>query len=128
MYILQGAVSLEALIKAQKQLESALDSAESDLEITGTIKCFEYCYELSWKTMRKILEFYGIEDINSPRKVFAAAFLNNLITDLDLWNSFIEKRNLTPHTYNSTLAHTIFESLDIFYKALIDFIHTIEKL
>lgn len=72
------------LLQARLQLVAALTKAESDLEITGTIKCFEYCYELSWKTMKKILEHYGTTEINSPRKVFAAAFQNNLISDLQL--------------------------------------------
>src|SRR6185437_2584870 len=121
MNIVQGSISLDALMKARNQFVHALQVAQSDLEITGTIKCFEYCYELSWKTMKKILEFYGVQDISSPRKVFVAAYQNNLITDLELWNSFIEKRNLTAHTYNSVLAHTIFDSLTIFEEALKEF-------
>ncbi len=34
--------------------------------------------------MKKILEHYSTTEINSPRKVFSAAFQNNLISDLQL--------------------------------------------
>ena len=120
-------ISLDALLKAKKQLDFALENAHSDLEITGAIKCFEYCFELSWKTMKKILESMGVADLNSPRTVFAAAFRNKLISDIDAWNSFISQRNLTSHTYDESLAHEVFESLEGFSQHLDLFIRLVQK-
>lgn len=120
-------LSLNALVKAKKQLDFAIMNAKSELEITGAIKCFEYCFELSWKTMKKILESMGIPDLNSPRTVFAAAFRNKLIDDVDVWHSFILQRNLTSHTYDEDLAHDVFDSLKKFSDYLDTFIKLVQK-
>lgn len=120
-------ISFDALRKAQTQLNTAIKNARSELEITGAIKCFEYCYELSWKIMKRILETRGVTDINSPRAVFVAAFRNKLIKDLDAWNSFIAQRNLTSHTYDEDLADEVFGSLGIFAQHLEEFIKTAEQ-
>ena len=77
--------------------------------------------------MKKILEFYGTQDINSPRKVFAAAFQNNLIADLELWNSFIEKRARAEDAYTEQRARTFFVELPLFNVALANFLVTIER-
>lgn len=128
MKILNGRISIEALLKARRQLKQAIATAKTELEITGSIKCFEYSYELSWKTMKKILEAMGLTDINSPRLVFAAAAKNGIIIDLDAWNSFIEKRNLTSHTYDETLAHEVFDFLPHFLKHLDALIMKIKEM
>lgn len=114
MLILDGKVSLDVLIRTKKQLDTAIPAAKSELEITGAIKCFEYTYEISWKIMKKVLTVMGIGDINSPRTVFAAAYKNNLIDDIDAWNHYITHRNLTTYTYDESLAHEIFASLPTF--------------
>lgn len=128
MQIMKDRVTITPLLKARNQLQNAISTADSQLEITGAIKCFEYCYELSWKTMKKILEHMGIEDINSPRAVFSVAYKNKLITNLEVWNSFIQMRNLTSHTYDDQLAEDVFERLPEFARYLDQFIQTIQKL
>jgi nucleotidyltransferase substrate binding protein (TIGR01987 family) len=120
-------ISLQALLKAKAQLDFAIEHAKSELEITGAIKCFEYCFELSWKTMKKLLEVRGISDINSPRAVFLAAFQNKLIDNIEMWNSFIAQRNLTSHTYDQDLAGEVFSSLGVFSQYLDNFIKTAQK-
>ena len=116
MMILNGKVSIDTLLKTKNQLDQALATAHTELEITGTIKCFEYTYEISWKTMKKILETMGVVDINNPRSVFAAAYKNNLINDIDAWNAYIATRNMTTHTYDALRAHEVFNSLNDFAK------------
>ncbi len=120
-------ISLTALLNAKKQLDFAINNAHSELEITGAIKCFEYCFELSWKTMKKFLESMGVIEINSPRTVFAAAFRNQLIDNINIWNTFITQRNLTSHTYDQELAHEIFETLNIFSHHLDLFIQIVQR-
>ena len=39
-------INLAPLLQARDRLELAIKIAKSELEITGAIKCFEYCYEL----------------------------------------------------------------------------------
>ncbi|KKQ48367.1 MAG: Nucleotidyltransferase substrate binding protein, HI0074 family [candidate division TM6 bacterium GW2011_GWF2_38_10] len=125
--VIDKKISLTALIKAKNQLAYAIKNAKSELEITGAIKCFEYCYELSWKTMKKILESMGLVDINSPRTVFIEAFKNQLIDNLSVWNSFITQRNLTFHTYDEEIALEVFDSLPQFLDHLVKFIEHIQN-
>jgi nucleotidyltransferase substrate binding protein (TIGR01987 family) len=120
-------ISLQALYKAKDRLDFALKNAQSELEITGALKCFEYCFELSWKTMKRMLEARGVRDINSPRTVFVAAFQNKLIDNLDAWNSFIAQRNLTSHTYDEDLADEVFRLLPRFAQHLDAFLKTAER-
>lgn len=125
--VIDKKISLTALIKAKNQLAYAIKNAKSELEITGAIKCFEYCYELSWKTMKKILESMGLVDINSPRTVFIEAFKNQLIDNLSAWNSFITQRNLTSHTYDEEIALEVFDSLPQFLDHLVKFIEHVQN-
>jgi nucleotidyltransferase substrate binding protein (TIGR01987 family) len=122
-------INISPLLRAREQLAQALKTAKSELEKTGAIKCFEYCYELSWKLMRKILLKKGIET-NSPRDAFREAAINALINDPEIWFDFILKRNLTSHTYDEKLAKDMFEFLPVFLKEVDKFIDKItsEKL
>lgn len=122
--IIMGDININPLLKAKAILENALKIARSDLEKTGAVKCFEYCYELSWKIMRKILLKKGIET-SSPRDAFREAGINKLIDDSEIWFDFIKKRNLTSHTYDEALANEVFEFLPTFQRELDKFINTI---
>lgn len=128
MFILNNTLSIQSILDAQNQLVDAVNTADTRLEITGAIKCFEYCYELSWKLMQKILKHQGASDVNSPRAVFALANKNGLIDDLNAWISFIEKRNMTVHTYDGELANFVFESLPFFLEHLSLFIDRVKGL
>jgi hypothetical protein len=45
-------VNLEPLLKAFKKFELFRQKLDTEQEQAGAIQAFEYCYELSWKTMR----------------------------------------------------------------------------
>lgn len=129
MYILNEKILITPLLEAKIQLDEAIATAHTRLEITGAVKCFEYCYELSWKIMRKILVQQGVDqNINSPRSVFTHAYSAGLIDNLQAWTSFIETRNLTVHTYDGQLADMVFESLPSFAEHLNVFICNIKRL
>ena len=125
--LILGDLNIAPLIKAQIFLKTAIDVARSDLERAGAIQSFEICYELSWKTMKRILAYRGIE-ANSPREVFRLAAREKLIDDLERWFDFLEKRNLTRHVYNLAIAEEVFAFLPSFYLALDLFIRRIRSL
>lgn len=120
-HIILNDINLSPLLQARERLDSAIKVAKSELEKIGAIKCFEYCYELSWKLMKKILLKKGVET-NNPRDTFRAAGINHLVNDSEMWFDFILKRNLTSHTYDDQLAHEIFDFLPIFLKEVDRFI------
>lgn len=98
---------LEDYEKAVRNLELAGEEAEDDLEIDGTIKRFELCYELSWKLIKVYLEDLGIICKN-PRDCFKQALLNDLIDNENIWMDMIEDRNRLVHTYNFEGSREIF--------------------
>jgi nucleotidyltransferase substrate binding protein (TIGR01987 family) len=120
-------INFQPLIKASQFLQNGIRVAKSDLEKAGAIQAFEFCYELAWKTMKRILAHRGI-DLASPREVFRAAGQEHLIDDVEIWFDFITKRNLTVHVYNLDVANEIFAFLPIFMNELNQFIQKIQAL
>ena len=90
--------------KAAGQLTEFIEKGElNKFEIQGLIQCFEYTFELAWKTMKDYLEEEGFE-IKSPRNAIQQAFQIQLIADGHVWVDALEKRNLMTHTYNEEIA------------------------
>ena len=90
--------------KAATQLTEFIEIEElNKFEVQGLIQCFEYTFELAWKTMKDYLEEEGFE-VKSPRSTIQTAFQIQLITDGHVWIDALEKRNLMAHTYNEDVA------------------------
>jgi len=90
--------------KATMQLTEFIEKEElNKFEVQGLIQCFEYTFELAWKTMKDYLEQEGF-DVKSPRKTIQTAFKIQLITDGHTWIDALEKRNLMAHTYDEEKA------------------------
>ena len=101
------------LLKAFNQFETFRLNTHTNHEKAGTIQAFEYCFELVWKTMKRLLEARG-QIANSPREVFRMAALENFITDPELWFDFLKKRNMTVHTYEEKQAEEVLAVLEDF--------------
>lgn len=90
--------------KAKMQLTEFMELPQlNKFELQGFIKCFEYTFELAWKTMKDYLEADGL-DVNSPRETIQTAFQMQLIVDGHLWLDALSKRNLMAHTYDEARA------------------------
>lgn len=95
--------------KVLSKLDDSLkkDPNLDDLYLDGTIKRFEFVFELSWKLMKGYLEYNGIE-VNSPRESFRQAFKNSILDNATDWIKMMEDRNRTSHTYNLDTAWEIY--------------------
>lgn len=92
------------LLKAAMQLTEFIEKEElNKFEVQGLIQCFEYTFELAWKTMKDYLEQEGF-GVKSPRATIQTAFQTQLITDGHVWIDALEKRNLMAHTYDEEKA------------------------
>lgn len=90
--------------KATTQLEEFIEKGElNKFEVQRLIQCFEYTFELAWKTMKDYLEQEGFE-VKSPRGTIQTAFQTQLITDGHIWIDALEKRNLMARTYDEEVA------------------------
>ncbi|MFM2111489.1 MAG: hypothetical protein RLZZ271_149 [Pseudomonadota bacterium] len=111
-----------ALHQLSMARELAQTRALSDLEKQGVIQGFEIVHELAWNVLRDYLEYEGIQGIVGSRGAVREAFKRGLLAEGELWMDMIDKRNLTSHTYNQTLAHelvnTIFSAYYPAYQAL----------
>lgn len=65
----------------------------------GIIQCFEFTFELSWKTLKDFLESMGT-NVDFARDALKEAFAAQIIKDGHLWIEMLEKRNILSHTYN----------------------------
>lgn len=90
--------------KATLQLSEFIEKEElNKFELQGLIQCFEYTFELAWKTMKDYLEEEGFE-VKSPRATIQVAFQTELVSNGHGWIDALEKRNLMAHTYNEDFA------------------------
>ena len=119
--------SLEILEKAYKMLEEFTKHKISEQEQAGIIKSFEFCYELSWKLMKKILIEKGV-DVSSPKDIFREAARNKLIKDPAPWFEFLKKRNRTVHTYNLEIVNDVIEVIEEFKMEVENLIITVKDI
>ncbi|MBE6059793.1 MAG: nucleotidyltransferase [Clostridium sulfidigenes] len=105
--------------KATSQLTEFIEKGDlNKFEVQGLIKCFEYTFELAWKTMKDYLELEGFE-VKSPRGTIKTAFQIQLIEDGHIWIDALEKRNLMSHTYNEEVAEEAVELIRKSYYPII---------
>ena len=102
-----GEVDYSSLVKARKTLNRILQTSQNEAEKMGVVKAFEICYELSWKIMKKILEFRGVE-VGAARDVFREAARLKLLLDAENWFAYIKKRNITVHAYQPEILDDLF--------------------
>jgi nucleotidyltransferase substrate binding protein (TIGR01987 family) len=126
-FIIESGIDVGPLLTAFSQFHEALKIAKSDLEKAGVIQYFEFTYELTWKTLKRILHGRG-KDLNSPKPIFREAALEKFIDNPELWFDFIANRNETVHTYNKLVANSIFEDLHLFDSEMLKLIDKIKKL
>ena len=92
------------LDKALKSLEVAVATPPiEDRDYGGIIQAFVSVYELTWRTLKLVLEVNGIQ-VPFPRLVFEEAFKANLLAGNTEWKEMMEDRNLSMHTYERDLA------------------------
>ena len=110
-------IDFSKLIKAQEVFERFRKDMVDDRDQAGAVQAFEFCYELAWKMMKRILLMRGL-DVGSPRDTFRKAASEKIIDDPELWFIFLEKRNLTVHTYEQKNLDEIVASFDKFSQEL----------
>lgn len=122
--ILIDTVNVEPLLKAIKKFELFRQNLDTEQEQAGAIQAFEYCFELSWKIMKRLLEVRG-KIANSPKETYRMAALEGFIGDPELWFEFLKKRNMTVHTYEEKEALEVISAFSDFSRELHAFLKNI---
>jgi len=120
-------IDIEALLKARDRFEEFRQNMLTDRDRAGAIQAFEFSYKLAWKTIKRILNSRGIE-AQSPRDSFREAAHNHWISDPKVWFSFIEKRNLSSHTYDEEKVLNVVSIFENFSQALTELIDNLKAL
>lgn len=101
--------ALRELGNALDRLDDALarDVSQDSLVLDATIQRFEFCVELTWKTLKKLLEAEG-EDATTPKQTLQKAYVSKWIDDEAQWLAMLKDRNLSSHTYKQKLAQEVY--------------------
>jgi nucleotidyltransferase substrate binding protein (TIGR01987 family) len=89
------------------------------------IKRFEYCFELSWKSLKRHLEVRYAVAVTRPRDILRHGHKLGYIRAIEDWLYYMEMRNRTSHTYNEDTAEQVLEIIPKFYK---DAIHLLNEM
>lgn len=120
-------IQIDKLLKAQAVFEQFRIDMVDDRDKAGAVQAFEFCYELAWKLMKKVLESRG-QEVGSPKDTFRKAAIEGLIDNPELWFEFQQKRNLTTHTYERANLQLIVNTFDLFSEELKSLILRIENI
>jgi nucleotidyltransferase substrate binding protein (TIGR01987 family) len=116
-------LDLSALNKAVASLTASVADATNDdflkgltesqhnLVIAGVIQNFEFCYELSWKFMKRWLAVnFGSAEVDGVprRELYRLAHQNLLIEEVETWMVYHRARNQTSHVYDEDVALDVF--------------------
>ena len=108
-------LDLTALRNALSSLERGLvryRPAQQDEELRDAcIQRFEYCFELSWKMVKRRLELDILNsaevDGYSKRTLFRVAAERGLVANPEAWFVYLVQRNKTSHTYDAKVASEV---------------------
>ncbi|MBW1937113.1 MAG: nucleotidyltransferase substrate binding protein [Deltaproteobacteria bacterium] len=99
------------LERAYTRLQEALEIPLSEpLALDGTIKRFEFTFEIAWKALKTYLETEGII-ARSPRGCLREAFRIGWIHEEGPWLSLLQARNMTSHVYSEEMAMEIYREV-----------------
>lgn len=104
------AASLAELKKAAASLKDALSMPYSEIVRDAAIQRFEFCIELGWKVLKKVMGSPSV----APKAIVREAAQQGLIDDPKAWIRYIDARNKTSHTYNEAVAQEVFDTLKLF--------------
>ncbi|MES2768877.1 MAG: HI0074 family nucleotidyltransferase substrate-binding subunit [Bdellovibrionota bacterium] len=119
----QSFKNLERSFQSLKRAVATPPIEERDY--AGIIQSFEFVYELTWQTLKILLESNGIKS-PFPRITFEEAFKRDLIEGNEVWKLIMDARNKTSHTYDQKLAVSLCKEITENYITIFE--KTIEKV
>lgn len=99
--------------------------------LSGIIDRFAMQFELSWKLLRKTLEYEGRLDAatGSPRGIIKAAYDAYDFLDEGIWLRMLDDRNAAEHVYDEALARRLVDDIiGTYIAAFDDLLANLERL
>ena len=103
---------LKTYHNALKKFESALTLPhdEDKAYLDAAAHRFMYCFELTWKSLRRMLRMRDIQ-ANSPVSAFRGAYAEGWIENKALYEKMLDDRNTVTHEYFEEKAVEIYSRL-----------------
>ncbi len=114
--------------EAVKRLKEVLDQPKNDFIRDSAIKRFEFCFDLSWKTLKAYLEEAHNVTCVSPKTCFREGYNKGIIYEYDnFWLKLADLRNETVHTYKEALAEQVYAVLPEALKKFESLLESLKK-
>lgn len=111
-------ISLDALEQSVAAVEEGLkEYAQYPVLVArdGVIQRFEVAMDTARQLLLRILkEIFFIEEAFARKDTVREAAQLGLIGDAEAWIGYVNARNSTSHTYNSTIAEQVFKQVPAF--------------
>lgn len=108
--------ALRRLGEAVEHRTDLVNEGFADMYLDLIVKRFEFTYEMSWKALKRYLDFLGIEVLH-PRAVFKEAYAQGILAEEAVWLEMIEMRNLSSHIYDEREVAGIARRIDAYRAA-----------
>lgn len=108
-------ISLDEVIKVYNS------NRENKITRDSLIQRFEYTYSLALKMMKGYFKLTAFIEDNLDAMTFnemirTANKMGLLLSNLEVWNDYRIKRNMTSHTYDEATAQLVVSIIENFYK------------
>ena len=121
----------KALASLNKALLRARKSPGDEELRDACIQRFEYTFEIAWKMLKRRIEIdmgnSAEVDTYSKKALFRVGAERGLIKNVEGWFDYLEKRNLTTHTYDPSNAQEVFDVIEGFAKDAADLLRQIKS-
>ena len=103
--------SFEKALKTLDEIIERYDREKNDTAIrNAVIQRFEYTYSLSIKMLTRFLQSQAIDlpdSLTFNETIRKANQMGLLLSNLEKWTEYRQKRNLTSHTYEESVANSV---------------------
>lgn len=103
--------SFEKALKTLDEIIERYDREKNDTAIRdAVIQRFEYTYSLSIKMLTRFLQSQAIDlpdSLTFNETIRKANQMGLLLSNLEKWTEYRQKRNLTSHTYEEAVANSV---------------------
>jgi len=129
----QALASLNQSITVTKQLlqDKNTTTAHKQILQAGVIQNFEFCFELSWKTLKRKLEQEtsdaALIGTMLYQELIREGAQKGFIVNAEKWFEYRRDRNLTSHTYHAENAEKVYRTAIEFYPDALDLLHKLKE-
>ena len=115
--------------QALATLQQALREPKSQIVRDASIQRFEYTFEAVWKAAQLFLRVEESLEVGSPKAVIRATLQVGILSEEQARTSLrmADDRNLTVHTYNESLAESIYSRLSGYAQVMALWLESLER-